>query len=62
MMNIGVMLRGGSGYLFIKTPDEIWNFFGYLAYDTWEYDKAREIFSHPIPDPYMVHATSLNES
>ena len=28
----------------------------------WEYDNARETFSHPSPDPYMMHATSLNES
>ena len=33
-----------------------------MAYDTWEYDNAREIFSHPSPNLYMMHATLLFES
>jgi len=47
--------------LFTKTSDEIWDFFEYLAHDTWEYDNANETFSHPIPDPYMMHATPVDE-
>lgn len=38
----------GLHYLFTKTPDEICDFFEYLAHDTWEYDNARETFSHPF--------------
>jgi len=33
-----------------------------LAHDTWEYDNARETFSCPSPDPYMMHAIPLFES
>jgi len=39
--------------------DEIWDFFEYFAHDALEYDNA---FSHPSPDPCMMHATSLVES
>ena len=52
----------GLGCSFTKTPNEIWDFFEYLDHDTWEYDNAREAFSHVIPNPYMMHATPLDES
>ena len=42
--------------------DEIWDFFKYLAHDTWEYENARGIFSHHIPNPYVMHAMPLAES
>ena len=65
-MKIGVMLKlctpGGLDYLFTKTLDEIWDFFEYLAHDTWEYDNAGEIFSHPSPDLSMIHSIPLDES
>jgi len=32
-----------------------------MAHDTWEYDNARETFSHPSPDPYMMHYIPLDE-
>ena len=54
------MYLGGSGCLFTKPPNEIWDFFESLARETWEYENAREAFSHPIPDPYMMHATTLD--
>lgn len=59
---VETMYDGGLGCLFTKTLDEIWNFFEYLAHDTWEYDNARETFCHPILDPYMMHSTPLDES
>ena len=66
MINTGFMLRlctpEGLGYLFTKTPNEIWNFFEYLAHNTWEYENARETFSCPSPDPYIMHAKPLFES
>jgi len=49
-------------YLFTKTFDEIWDLFEYLAHDTWEYDNARETFSHTSLDTYMMHATPSFES
>ena len=52
---------GGLGCLFTKTPDEIWNFFEYFTY-MWEYDNARETFTHPSPDLYTEHFTPLDES
>ena len=33
-----------------------------MAYETWEYDNARETFSHPIRDPCVMHVTPLDES
>ena len=56
------MYPEGLDYLFTKTPDEIWDFFEYLAHNTWVYDNAREIFSCPSPIPYMMHATPLAKS
>ena len=41
--HVKTMYLGGLGYLFTKTLDEIWNFFEYLAHDTWEYDNARDL-------------------
>jgi len=38
------------------------NFFEYLAHNTWEYENAGGIFSHAILDPYVMHATPLDES
>lgn len=48
--------------MFTSTPDEIWDFFEYFAHETWEYENARETFSHPIPDPYMMCVAPLDES
>ena len=56
------MYLRGLGCLFTKTLGKISDFFEYLAHDTWEYDNAREIYSFPSPDPYMMHATPLFES
>jgi len=53
---------GGLGCLFTNTPNEIWDFLEYLAHDTWEYNNAKETFSHTILDPYMMHSISLDES
>ena len=51
--HVKTMYSGGLGCLFTKAPDEIWNFFEYLAHDTWEYDHARETLvtlSRPLYD------------
>ena len=45
---VETMYPRGLDYLFTKTPDEIWDFFEYLAHDTWEYDNARGTFSSPL--------------
>lgn len=60
--HVETMYPGGVSCLFTKTPDEIWDFFQYLAHDTQEYNNARETFGHPTPDPYMMHATPLVDS
>jgi len=56
------MYPEGLCFLFTKTPDEIWDFFEYLAQDSWECENARETFSHPSLDSYMMYVTSLDES
>ena len=33
-----------------------------MAHDIWEYENAGEIFSHLIPDSYVMHATTSDES
>jgi len=35
------MYPGGLECLSTKTPDEIWDFFEYIAHETWEYENAR---------------------
>jgi len=57
-----VIYHRGLECLFSKTPDAIWDFFEYWARDTWQCDNARETFSHPIPDPYVMHIIPLDES
>lgn len=46
----------------MKTLNEIWDFFEYLAQNTWENDHDRETFSHPSPNSYMKHVTPLDGS
>ena len=48
--------------MFTTTPDDIWDFFEYLAHKSWEYDNTREAFGDPIPNPYVMHVTPLDES
>ena len=55
------MYPGGLGCLFTKILDEICDFFEYLAHDSWEYDNAREAFSHSVLDLYVMRVISLNE-
>jgi len=50
------------GCLFTKTRHKIWDFFEYLAHNTSEYDNARETYSFPSSNPYMMQATPLFES
>ena len=40
------MYPGSSMSWFSEYPDWIWNFFEYLAHDTWEYEQTRQGFSH----------------
>lgn len=56
------MYFGGLGYLFTKTPDEIWDFIDYLAQETWEYENAKDAFIHHIFDPFMMRTAPLDEN
>jgi len=60
--HIEIMYPGGLECLFTKTPVKIWDFFECMAHEMWEDDNTRETFSHPIPDPYMIHVMPLDES
>lgn len=52
----------GLGCFFAKSPKETWDFFEYLAHDTWEYENAKGTFSHHILDFYEIHLKPLDES
>jgi len=60
--HVETMYSRGLDCLFTKTSDKIWDFFEYLAHDTWEYDNTRETFSHPFPDLYMMYTAQLDEN
>jgi len=51
------MYLGSLECLFTRTPDEMWDFIEYLARETWEHENAGGIFSHSIPDRYVMSAT-----
>jgi len=48
--------------LFVRAPDEIWNFYEYWTHEIWKYENIREVISHPIPNPYMMHVIQLDEN
>lgn len=48
------MYPGGFWALFSKSPDEVWDFFEYLAHETWEYEQACATYF--FPDFHDLHA------
>ena len=46
------MCLGSFQGLLSKTPNEVRNFFEYLARETWEFEQAREALIHSSFDPY----------
>ena len=46
------MCLGGFRGLLSKTPDEVWDFFEHLAWETWEFDQAKEALVQSSSDPY----------
>ena len=60
--HVEIIYPGALGYLSTRTSDEIWDFFECLAHEIWEYENARETFSHPTSSPYVRHARPLDKS
>ena len=44
---------GGVLGLLSKTRDEVWNFFEKLAWDTYEFEQARNNFGYPTRSDYV---------
>jgi len=49
--HVEFMCLSGFRDLLSKAPYEVWDFFEYLAWDTWEFDQAEEALDHSSSDP-----------
>ena len=49
------MCLGRFRGLVSETPDEVWDFFEYLAWETWEFEQDKEALVHSSSDPYAFH-------
>jgi len=54
--HIKSMCLGGFQGLLSETPDEVWDFFEYLAWETWEFEQAKDAFVPFSSDPYVYHS------
>ena len=54
--HIKSMCFGSFQGLLSKTPYEVWDFFEYLARETWEFKQAQEALVHSSSDPYVYHS------
>jgi len=47
------MYLGGLDCLFTKTQDKVWDFFEKLAWDTYEFEQARNNFGYPTHSEFV---------
>jgi len=45
--HVEIIYPGDMDCLFTKTQDEVWDFFKKLAWDTYKFEQARNIFGYP---------------